>query len=81
MKAFFLTGSIVLTVLILILAFENIAASCGGFLFLFMPMEGGFFVTFALSFIGIIAGMFYAGYLSQLLRSKQEDEEPPGGEW
>jgi hypothetical protein len=81
MKAFFLTGSIVFTVLILILAFENMGVACSGFLLLFMPMESGFLVTLALAFVGVVTGLFYAGFISQVLHSREEEQESPGGEW
>jgi len=80
MKAFFLTGSIVFTVLALILAFENMGATCTGFLLVFLPVESSFMMTIALTFVGIVTGLFYAGLISSLLKSGQ-DEEPAGAEW
>lgn len=81
MKAFYITGSIIFTVLILILAFENLAVSCGSYLLVFLPMESGFFMTMAVSFVGVITGLFYAGLISQILKDPQEDEEAPGNQW
>lgn len=81
MRAFFLTGSIIFTVLILILAFENIGASVQNFLFLFMGVESAFFVVLGLSMLGVIAGVFYTGLVTSLLRSGKDDEEAPGNEW
>jgi hypothetical protein len=81
MKAFFLAGSIVFTVLILILAFENMGANCTGFLFLFAPLGSMFFGVIALCATGVFAGIFYAGLVMRIIQSRTQDEESPGGEW
>ena len=81
MKAFFLTGSILLTSLILILAFENIGATAQGFLMLFVELDSGFFIVLGLSLIGIITGIFFTGLVMTLIKNKSEDEESPGAEW
>ena len=81
MKAFFIAGSIVFTVLILILAFENMAANCTGFLFLFAPISSMFLGALALCMIGVFAGIFYAGLAIKIIQSRTQDEETPGGEW
>lgn len=78
MKAFFITGSIVFTVLILIIAFENIASSCSNFMFVFLPTESSFLITILIAFIGVITGMFYSGLIGQLMKNPQEDEDAPG---
>lgn len=82
MKGFFITGSIVFTVLILILAFENIGGSCQGFMFLFSSLPQGtspFFIVTGIAILGGITGIFYTGLVTQLL--KKEDEESAGNEW
>ena len=81
MKTFFLTGSIIFTVLILILAFENMGITLSGFMFVFIPMDIPFLMILGLAFIGIIAGIFYTGLITTLLRSGKEEEEAPGNEW
>lgn len=84
MKGFFLTGSILFTVLILILAFENIGGSCQGFLFLFSDIGQGtspFFIVMAIALIGAIAGFFYTGLVMQLVRGGKDDEESGGNEF
>jgi hypothetical protein len=81
MKAFFLTGSIVLSSLILVLAFENIGTSVQGFQILFTAMDSGFFIVFSLSLLGIITGVFLTGLVLALIKGKPEDEESPGAEW
>ncbi len=80
MKGFFLTGSILFTVLILILAFENIGAACQGFMFLFIALPQGtstFFIVAGLAILGGITGIFYTGLILQLLHSANKDEEEP----
>lgn len=82
MKGFFIAGSVLFTVLILILAFENISGSCQSFLFLFYEMPMGtspFFIVAGLSLLGAIAGVFYTGLVLHLIKSK--DEEAAGAEW
>jgi hypothetical protein len=81
MKAFFLTGAIIMTVLILILAFENMGVNATGFLFVFTPLDSPFFMIMGLCLVGIVAGVFYTGLLMNLLGSGKEDEEAPGNEW
>ena len=82
MKGFFLTGSIIFTVLILIVAFENIGGNCQGFMFLFTSLPIGtspFFVVAGIAALGGITGIFYTGLVNQLLRNK-DDEESGGNE-
>lgn len=79
MKAFFLTGSIVFTVLILILAFENMGIQAKGFLFLFMPFDNPFFLVLGLCLLGIITGALYTGLILSL--AKGGDDEAGGNEW
>ena len=79
MKAFFLTGSIVFTVLILILAFENMGAQAKGFLFLFAPFDNSFFLIIGLCIVGMVAGALYTGLILSLARGG--DEEAGGNEW
>jgi hypothetical protein len=81
MRAFFLSGSILLTALILIIAFENLGTSVRGFLFLFAGIDSGFLVVFGLTVLGILAGVFYTGLVLALIKGRPEDEESPGGEW
>lgn len=80
MKIFFLTGSILFTVLILIVAFENIALSVNGFLFVFIPVGNPFFIVMSTAGIGVFAGIFYAGLATTVLRSRDEEEEELGSE-
>ncbi|MEK7524555.1 MAG: hypothetical protein AAB588_06020 [Patescibacteria group bacterium] len=81
MKAFFLVGSIIFTVLILIIGFQNFGTSFNGFTVFFSEIDtNGTVIIFAIALLGIFAGGFYFGFLNSLLRSTQEDEEEqPGG--
>lgn len=80
MKAFFLVGSIIFTVLILIIAFQNFGATLSGFTVFFSEIDtNGTIVVFGIALLGIFAGGFYFGFLNSLLKSEQEDEEQPGG--
>lgn len=82
MKGFYLTGAILLTVLTLIIAFENIGGSCQGFLFLFSSLPIGtspFFIVVGIAVLGGITGIFYSALAMQLL--KKDDDEPAPNEW
>ena len=80
MKAFFLSGAILFTVLILILAFENIALQVNNFLFILIPLGNPFVMVLSIAGIGVLAGVFYTGLVTTLLKNKAEDEEELGAE-
>ncbi|MBI2453244.1 hypothetical protein HYV56_00920 [Candidatus Peregrinibacteria bacterium] len=78
MIIFFLIGSVIMTAVILILAFENIAAICTYLNFFFIPVGTDMSPTFlvlANSFLGIITGMFYFGLFYSLFRSKSKEND------
>lgn len=81
MKAFYLIGSVILTVIILIVAFQNFGTQMSGFTVFFTSADSanGTLVIFGIAVLGILAGGFYFGFLSSLLKGHQEDEEQPGG--
>lgn len=80
MKLFFLVGSIIFTVLILIVAFQNFGSSFSGFTVFFTEIDtNGTVIIFGISLLGIFAGGFYFGFLNSLLKSDEENEEGPGG--
>ncbi len=83
MRGFYLTGSIFLTVLILIIAFENIGGACQGFLLLFASLDQStspFFIVMGIALLGGVTGVFYTGLVTNLLNSGKDDE-PAGNEW
>jgi uncharacterized integral membrane protein len=76
MKAFYLTASIIFTVLILILAFENIGSQCTGLNFFFYTIGSNpTLVILGIAVIGIFTGAFYHAFLSRVLSSTPEDDE------
>lgn len=77
MRTFYLVGSIVMTTVILIIAFENIQATCNYLTFFFWEVPSQTAPTMTIFFeaiIGIVAGVFYAQLFHSLL-NKDEDEE------
>lgn len=78
MKAFFLVGSIIFTVIILVIAFQNFNITMDGFQVFFTPIDANpTLVFFGIFILGVFAGGFYFGFLTSIL--KGEDEEEPGG--
>ena len=76
MKLFYLTGSVIFTVLILILAFGNIGATCSNLVFFFYPVEQSPTIVFlGLAVVGIITGALYHGFISRVLSTPESDEE------
>ncbi len=76
MKAFYLTGSIIFTVLILIIAFENIAAECSGLQFLFYSIESSpTIIILGLTVVGIITGALYHAFISKVLSTTEEEDD------
>lgn len=76
MKAFYLTGSIIFTVLILILAFGNVSAQCGQLVFFFFPVKQNPTIVFlALAVIGIITGLFYHAFIGKMLEVSDSDQD------
>lgn len=80
MKGFFLVGSVIFTVLILIIAFQNYGAGFTGFTVFFSEIDTNpTLIIFGIALLGMFAGGFYFGFLNSVLKSSQEDEELPGG--
>jgi uncharacterized integral membrane protein len=81
MKTIYAVGSAILTVIILIVAFQNFGTDFKGFMFFFAQIDvNGTIVVFGISLLGILAGGFYFGFLSNLLNAGNgEEEEGPGG--
>lgn len=81
MKPFFLTGTIIFSVLTLIIAFENMGSSCNDILFLFFQIGSPFLMILVNIFVGFVLGVFFTGYLISVVKKRPEDEESPGGNW
>ena len=80
MKGFYLAVSVFLTVIMLILAFENINAMLSHFYFLFFPLGAydGFFLVSGLESLGVLIGVFLTIFVTSL--QKKNNEEEAGGE-
>lgn len=76
MKAFYLTASIIFTVLILVLAFGNIGAQCSNLVFFFYPIkQNPTIVVLGMAVIGIITGALYHGFITRVLAAPESEEE------
>ncbi len=76
MKTFYLTGSIIFTVLVLILAFENITAMCSNMFFFFYEIDQNpTIVTLALATLGIITGIFYHGFIQNAMATSEDEDD------
>ncbi|MFH1720076.1 MAG: hypothetical protein ABH856_00490 [Patescibacteria group bacterium] len=78
MKAFWLTGTIVFLVLILIVAFGNIQAQCTYVTFLFYEVGSNIaptFTFFGMAMIGMITGVCVAGLFNSLFAKPAEEDE------
>jgi len=76
MKNLYLALSILGTFAVLIVAFENIAASTHYFLLLFTSVDGigPFFIILIIALLGAITGFFYAMSLLAFLGTRTDDE-------
>jgi len=76
MKALYLTGSIIFTALILVLAFENINAQLTNIKIFFATFDSSPTIfIFLISVIGIITGALYHAFIVRVLETPEEDEE------
>lgn len=78
LRKFFLSGSIVLTIIVLIVAFQNIQAQCNFVTFFFFGVGSKTSPTimiFVVSLIGIMTGMLYMGLLMSFLSKEEDDGE------
>jgi len=78
LRTFFLSGSIVLTIIVLIVAFQNIQAMCNFVTFFFFSIESKTSPTimiFVVAILGIITGMMYMGLLMSFLSKEEDDDE------
>ena len=74
MKAFYLTLSIILTVVILVVAFGNIGANFSQFNFFGVQMRANpTIIILLISVLGILTGMTYHAFFARLLESEDED--------
>jgi len=83
MKGFYLTGSIIFTVLILIIGFQNFSAIVQSFSIFFTSINStnGTMVVFGSALMGIFAGGFYFGFLNSLFGKSSDDDEEGGADF
>lgn len=76
MKALYLAGSIIFTVFILILSFENIGATCNNLNFLIFPVKSNpTFLALGIAVIGVLTGALYHAFIVKVLEDPEEKEE------
>ena len=76
MKAIYLTLSIIFTVVILILSFENIGAQSSMLKFLFYDVkQNPTVITMSIAVIGIITGALYHAFVSRVLATPEDEED------
>ena len=76
MKIFYLAGSILFTVLILLVAFGNVGAMCSQMNFLSIPVKKSpVLVILTIGIIGMICGAMYHAFIIRVLGSGDDDEE------
>ncbi len=77
MKAFYLTLAIIFTVLILLLSFGNISASCSNMHFLFFNIDSTnpTIISLTIAVIGIITGLFYGAFIHRVMKSPEDEDD------
>ena len=78
LRNFFLTGSIVIVVIILIVAFQNIGAQCNFITYFFFGVDSSTpptILIFIISLLGIFAGIMLTGLFLSLTSKEEDDQE------
>lgn len=76
MKTFYLVMSAILTVLILVLGFENIGSSCTQLMFFFVPIDSNpTVVILGIAILGIFTGACYHAFIQKLLTASENEED------
>jgi len=76
MKSFYLAGSIIFTVLVLILSFENIGSQCTNMMFFFFSIDSNpALVLLGISALGIITGVFYHLFFQKFMASDSDEDD------
>lgn len=76
MKGIYLALSIIFTVIVLVLSFENISAQCSNLNLLFFPIRSNpTIVLLGTAVVGVITGMFYHAFLAKVFETSPEDED------
>lgn len=78
LRTFFISGSIVFAIVLLVIAFQNIQAQCNLVTFFFFSVGSNTsptFMIFGVSIIGIITGMLLMGLIMSLLSNDEDGED------
>lgn len=79
MKIVYLIGSILMTVVLLIFAFENIQGSCVFLKFFFIDVSSQnlnpTFLFLFTSFLGIITGLFYGALFHSFMKGTEDEDD------
>jgi hypothetical protein len=78
LRTFFLTGSIVLIVIILIVAFQNIGAQCNFITYFFFGVDASTpptILVFIIALLGIFTGIMLMGLFLSLTSKEEDDQE------
>ncbi|MDP4008245.1 MAG: hypothetical protein Q8P68_03580 [Candidatus Peregrinibacteria bacterium] len=78
LKYLYLVGALITTVIIFVIAFENIQALCVDMVIFFTPVSSSTTPTiliFWVSAFGILCGFFYHGLIHSMFEKKDDDEE------
>lgn len=76
MKAFYLIGSIILTVVILIIAFGNIQSDCSSLVLFFHEVDQSpTIIILAVSVLGMMTGAMYHAFVSRILANPENEED------
>lgn len=76
MKTLYLVLSLIFSVLILILAFGNISASCSNLHFLFFPVDSNpTIISLSIAVLGLITGALYHAFITRVLEVSEEDTD------
>jgi len=78
LRTFFLTGSIVLVVIILIVAFQNIGAQCNFITYFFFGVDASTpptILIFIISLLGMFTGIMLMGLFLSFTNKEEDDQE------
>lgn len=78
LRTFFLTGSIVLIVIILIVGFQNLGAQCNTITYFFFGVDSSTpptILVFIISLLGIFTGVMLTGLFLSITSKEEDDQE------
>lgn len=78
LRVFFLSGTIVLFIILMIVGFQNFLAQCNFITFFFFPIDpqtSPTILIFLVGLLGVFTGMFIMGLLMSFLSKEEEEDE------